>query len=71
MREEYLHDGTVHLYDDTADTPTRYVVWQDTDAESPATWNSDDTIMVYNTPPPWRTRQSNVRTLRSVPPRLR
>lgn len=51
MREEYLHDGTMHLYDDTADTPTRYVVWQDTDSESPANWNSDDTIMVYNTSP--------------------
>ena len=51
MRTEYLNDGTVHLYDDTADTPTRYVVWQDTDAESPANWNSDNTIMVYNTSP--------------------
>lgn len=51
MRTEYLHDGTAHLYDDTADTPTRYVVWQDTSAESPAMWNHDDTIMVYNTSP--------------------
>ena len=51
MREEYLHDGTAHVYDDTADTPTRYVVWQDTDSESPATWNHDNTIMVYNTSP--------------------
>lgn len=51
MRTEHLHDGTMHLYDDTADTPTRYVVWQDTDTESPANWNSDDTIMVYNTSP--------------------
>jgi len=49
MRTEYLHDGTGHLYDDTADTPTRYVVWQDSDSESPANWNSDDTVMVYNT----------------------
>ena len=49
MRTEYLNDGTVHVYDDTADTPTRYVVWQDSD--SPANWNSDDTIMVYNTSP--------------------
>ena len=51
MRTEYLHDGTAHVYDDTADTPTRYVVWPDTDAESPANWNSDDTIMIYNTSP--------------------
>ena len=51
MREEYLHDGTAHVYDDTADTPTRYVVWPDTDSESPANWNSDDTIMAYNTSP--------------------
>lgn len=51
MRTEYLPDGTAHIYDDTADTPTRYVVWQDTDTESPANWNSDDTIMVYNTSP--------------------
>ena len=51
MRTEYLHDGTAHVYDDTADTPTRYVVWQDTDTESPANWNSDDTIMVYSTSP--------------------
>ena len=51
MRNEHLHDGTVHVYDDTADTPTRYVVWQDTDSESPANWNSDDTIMIYNTSP--------------------
>lgn len=49
MRTEYLHDGTVHVYDETADTPTRYVVWQDSD--SPANWNSDDTVMVYNTSP--------------------
>ena len=51
MRTEYLHDGTTHVYDDTADTPTRYVVWQDFDSDLPATWNSDDTIMVYNTSP--------------------
>jgi hypothetical protein len=51
MRTEYLHDGTAHVYDETADTPTRYVVWQDTDSESPANWNSDDTVMVYNTSP--------------------
>ena len=51
MRTEYLHDGTTHVYDDTADTPTRYVVWPDTDSESPANWNSDDTIMAYNTSP--------------------
>lgn len=51
MRTEYLHDGTTHVYDDTADTPTRYVVWQDENAESPGTWNSDDTIMVFNTSP--------------------
>ena len=51
MRNEHLHDGTVHVYDDTADTPTRYVVWQDTDAESPATWDTDNTIMIYNTSP--------------------
>ena len=51
MRTEYLHDGTAHVYDDTADTPTRYVVWQDTDTESPANWNSDGTIMIYNTSP--------------------
>lgn len=51
MHTEHLHDGTAHVYDDTADTPTRYVVWQDTDAESPANWNSDDTIMIYNTSP--------------------
>ena len=51
MRTEYPHDYTAHVYDDTADTPTRYVVWQDSDSESPATWNSDDTIMVYNTSP--------------------
>ena len=51
MRTEYPHDGTAHVYDDTADTPTRYVVWQDTDSESPATWNPDDTIMIYSTSP--------------------
>ena len=51
MREEYLHDGTMHLYDDTADTPTRYVVWQDSDSDSPATWDNGSTIMVYNTSP--------------------
>ena len=51
MRTEYLYDGTTHVYDDAADTPTRYVVWQDTDSESPANWNSDDTIMIYNTSP--------------------
>ena len=51
MRTEYSHDGTMHLYDDAADTPTRYVVWQDTDSESPANWNSDNTIMIYNTSP--------------------
>ena len=51
MRTEYMHDGTTHVYDDTADTPARYVVWQDTDSESPANWNSDDTIMIYNTSP--------------------
>ena len=51
MRTEYLHDGTMHLYDDTADTPTRYVAWQDESAESPATWGDDNTIMVYNTSP--------------------
>ena len=51
MRTEYLHDGTAHVYDDAADTPARYVVWQDTDTESPATWDSDNTIMVYNTSP--------------------
>ena len=51
MRTEYLHDGTAHLYDDTADTPTRYVAWQDTDSESPANWNNDNTVMVYNTSP--------------------
>ena len=51
MRTEYLYDGTTHVYDDTADTPTRYVVWQDTDTESPATWDDDNTVMVYNTSP--------------------
>ena len=51
MRTEYLYDGTTHVYDETADTPTRYVVWQDPDSESPANWNSDDTVMVYNTSP--------------------
>ena len=51
MRTEYLPDDTAHIYDDKADTPTRYVVWQDTDTESPANWNSDDTIMIYNTSP--------------------
>ena len=51
MRTEYLHDGTTHVYYDAADTPARYVVWQDTDTESPANWNSDDTIMVYSTSP--------------------
>ena len=51
MRTEYLRDGTAHIYDETADTPTRYVVWQDTSAESPATWDADATIMVYNTSP--------------------
>lgn len=51
MRTEYLYDGTAHVYDDAADTPTRYVVWQDSDSESPATWNHNDTIMVYNTSP--------------------
>lgn len=51
MREEYLHDGTIHLYDDTADTPTRYAVRPDTSAESPATWDADATVMVYSTSP--------------------
>lgn len=51
MRTEYLHDGTTYLYDDEADTPTRYVVWQDENAESPATWDDSNTIMVYNTSP--------------------
>ena len=51
MTAEYLPDGTAHIYDDTADTPTRYVVWQDSDSESPANWNSDDTIMIYTTSP--------------------
>ena len=51
MRTEYLPDDTAHIYDDTADTPTRYVAWQDTDTESPATWNHNDTIMIYNTSP--------------------
>ena len=51
MRTEYLHDGTAHVYDDTADTPTRYVVWQDSDSDSPANWNNDNTVMVYNTSP--------------------
>lgn len=51
MRTEYLHDGTTHVYDDAADTPTRYVVWQDTNSESPAYWNNDNTVMVYNTSP--------------------
>lgn len=51
MRTEYLHDGTAHVYDDTADTPTRYVVWQDTDAESPVTWATDATILIYGTYP--------------------
>lgn len=51
MREEYLHDGTVHLYDDTADTPTRYVVWQDSDSDSPAKWDADATVSIYNTSP--------------------
>ena len=47
---KYLADETVIVTD--SDTPnTRYVVRQDTDTESPATWNHNDTIMIYNTSP--------------------
>ena len=47
---KYLADGTIIVTD--SDTPnTRYVVWQDEGPESPATWNHDDTIMIYNTSP--------------------
>ena len=47
---KYLADGTVIVTD--SDTPnTRYVVWQDEGPESPATWNHNDTIMIYNTSP--------------------
>ena len=49
MRTEYLPDDTAHIYDDTADTPTRYVVWQDTDSESPAECGYNSEVMVYRT----------------------
>ena len=47
---KHLADGTAIVTD--SDTPnTRYVVWQDEGPESPATWNHNDTIMIYNTSP--------------------
>lgn len=43
---EYLHDGSMIVTD--SDAPNvRYIVFQDTDSESPAEWG--DTVMVYAT----------------------
>ena len=47
---KHLADGTAIVTDSDAPN-TRYVVWQDEGAESPATWNHNDTIMIYNTSP--------------------
>ena len=47
--EEYLADGTAILTDDN-EPNTRYIVWQDTDAEDPRDWNESAQTLIYNAP---------------------